>query len=215
MARTTGPLFSLAATGTLGKALTFSSVPGKSITKRKPERAISRSRPERAARAKMQFLQRAWAPDVLTNNLAPDWQPLAAQRAIPPYNAFLSDNLERASGSDAPRLSPTQLFGDDPGTLFGLTAHVSGTSVNFTANIDAAASMWGGWIYLLQNPLEGCKPQFVAGSWDVLIFGDIAPPAYPIQNLPHNSVWYYGWRTFSYDGVLSTQSIPGATIHIR
>lgn len=214
MARATGPLLSISASGSLAHALTFAHLGGKGIAKRIPQRKTPRTQHARAARTRHAFLQQAWKADIVLNNLDPDWHPLASERSISPYNAFVGFNLDRTKSEAGPIPSPTNIFPGDPGTYDTPTHTVSGNTLTITLNGGTPGVDWGIWFSLLQNPLQGWQPWNIASYIDALATGIIGAACKPILNLPHGSTWYPAWRSFSFDGTLSPPALSIAPIHI-
>lgn len=91
MARTTGPLFSLDASGSVGGAITFSKWKGRNYVRRRIVPTNPKSGAQTGRRAMMRFLATAWnglsAPDKAT------WQALADQLVASPFNAYVSFNM--------------------------------------------------------------------------------------------------------------------------
>lgn len=79
--------------GTLADQLIFSNWKGRAYVKRHRAPKQPRSPGQVAMRAMMSFLSAEWIKLIPENKA--DWQPLADQTAISPFNAFLGHNLQR------------------------------------------------------------------------------------------------------------------------
>lgn len=94
MARTTGPLGSVDASGTLADKLTFAKWKGRTYVRSVPLVKAARAPSQASSSAMMQWLAKRWAIDLSAADQA-TWQPLAEPKNVPPFNAYLSYNLER------------------------------------------------------------------------------------------------------------------------
>ncbi len=108
MVKLRGPMESLAAHGTLGNILNFSSKHGRAYARKKPKPTNNHQVTQLGLRAAVTFLTKQW------QTLSPDeqatWSPLATSFNLPPYNAYLKENLTRA----ADNLSPTREYPATP-----------------------------------------------------------------------------------------------------
>ena len=93
MVKTTGPLFSLAASGTLGEAIVYSSNKGRSYVRQHVTPANPQTGAQIGRRAMTKFLSKQWASISAVDQAT--WQDLADQMVVSPDNAYISQNLER------------------------------------------------------------------------------------------------------------------------
>jgi hypothetical protein len=116
-ARTTGPLLSLDARGSIGGSLTFSGWKGRSYVRRLVTPANPKSNAQTGVRSMMKFLSQAWA-DLSAPNKA-TWEDLAAQINASPFNAYVKYNLKNWRDFLTPSHAyPAERAGevDNPGT---------------------------------------------------------------------------------------------------
>ncbi len=103
MAQTTGPLFSITAKGTIGKALTYQSHKGRNTTRKMPRPSNPQTFPQRASRGGVTIANQLWA--MADDSQKETWRALAEQKQITLYNAMLSDVLERKANGQPPRIA--------------------------------------------------------------------------------------------------------------
>jgi hypothetical protein len=107
MARTTGPLFSADATGTVGKLVTHSHWKGRTYAKRSSVPTNPNSPLQVSVRALMAFLNEAWNGFAMTQANKDSWNALAARDRTTPLNAYLAHNLQRWNEFKGPVPNPT------------------------------------------------------------------------------------------------------------
>lgn len=141
MVKLKGPLGSAEASGSFGPSTTFSSWKGRAYAKTKTVPTNPNSPAQISVRAMLGFLAAQWteltAPDKAT------WETLAAQSAIPPYNAFIRTNLERWTQFNGPTKIPTDT---SPQTqpAASLTSAQGGTGqVLLTLTMTTLYKAWG------------------------------------------------------------------------
>jgi len=103
--KVTAPLFSLDASGTLGKAIVASKWKGRNYMRRHVFPSNPRSAAQTANRSMMAFLSQNW--DALSGVDQALWEDLAAQGNFSPFNAFVRFNMNRWKQFAWPFTSPT------------------------------------------------------------------------------------------------------------
>lgn len=93
MARTTGPLFSLDASGSVGGAITFSKWKGRNYVRRRVIPSNPKSGAQVGRRAMVAFLAQQWAS--LSAADQAEWQPLADQLVASRFNAYVGWNMSQ------------------------------------------------------------------------------------------------------------------------
>jgi len=123
MVKIKGPLGSAEASGAFGGTAVFSSWKGRSYARTKTIPTNPKTGAQVSVRAMMTFLAQVWTTMSDANKAT--WQALAESVGIPPYNAFISTNLERWGQFRAPgRTSPIGSTGTlSNGVLFTATGH--------------------------------------------------------------------------------------------
>lgn len=91
MALTTGPLLSLGASGSVAGTMTFSKWKGRPYVRQLVTPANPKTPGQTTTRAMMAFLSKAWA--IMPAQIQADWQALATQKSISPFNAMVGFNM--------------------------------------------------------------------------------------------------------------------------
>lgn len=200
MARVTGPLFSLDASGKVGGALVFSRWKGRSYVRRLVIPANPKSGSQVGMRAMMAFLAQQW-----TNVSSADkttWSTLAEAISVSPFNAYVQLNQRNWRNFLAPgQVSPVLRVGDvDVLSGEAATAGVRQITLDFTV-AGVEGTNWGCAIFrALASPVvtawSNCIAVVLAESTDVVAYVDspLAPDTY-----------YYNFRPFTIDGVLGAE----------
>ncbi len=96
MARVTGPLMSVDASGTIAKSVVFSKWKGRNYTRRWATPSNPKSAKQTAVRSMLRFLSQWWAslsaPDAAT------WEAAAASAKISPFNRYIQANMMQQLG---------------------------------------------------------------------------------------------------------------------
>lgn len=100
MARVTGPLFSIDASGTVGKTITFTKWKGRNVVRQRVIPMNPKSALQTGTRAMFQYLTRVWA--AIDGTAQATWDELAAGKAVSAFNAFVGENLQRWQMNKAP-----------------------------------------------------------------------------------------------------------------
>ena len=100
MARVTGPLFSMDASGTIGKTVTFSKWKGRNYTRQRVIPSNPRSAAQTGPRSMFKYLTQIWASIGVVAQAT--WDTLAESNQISPFNAFVGSNLQRFQMNQAP-----------------------------------------------------------------------------------------------------------------
>lgn len=93
MARTTGPLFSLDASGSVGGAITFSKWKGRNYVRRRVVPSNPKSGGQVGRRAMVKFLATLWAS--VSDADKAEWQTLADQLVASRFNGYISENMKQ------------------------------------------------------------------------------------------------------------------------
>ena len=100
MALLTGPLFSIDASGTVGKTITYSKWKGRNYARQRVIPANPKSAAQTGPRSMFTYLTKAWAD--LGDVAQATWNALAEASQISPFNAFVGANLQRFQLNKAP-----------------------------------------------------------------------------------------------------------------
>ena len=105
MVKVSGPMFSLAASGSLADAITFSTNKGRPYVRERVIPSNPKSGAQLGRRAMFTFLTQAWA--AITTVKKATWQDLADEIVSSPFNAYLKANLQRWHNFLTPGMAST------------------------------------------------------------------------------------------------------------
>ncbi len=154
MATTKGPLFSLEASGTIGKAIVFSKWKGRSYVRRHAIPSNPKSVSQLSVRAMMQFLSQYWT--LLDAAEKADWETRAAVTNISPFNAYIAYNMDRWGREEYPSQQDPATEANTPGTLTGESATAGVRSITIADTVSVLAENWG--IVLYRSVTTGFTP---------------------------------------------------------
>ncbi len=125
-----GPLFSLDASGAIGKALVYTKWKGRNVVREYVTPANPNSLLQRGRRTMLAVCNTIWQS--MTQLEKDDWQGLAAATNISTFNAFTGYNLDRQTGSEAPVVT-ADVTGVAPAEPDSITAVGGANRVDFTS----------------------------------------------------------------------------------
>lgn len=154
MAKVTGPLLSMDASGSVAGAMVFAKWKGRPYVRQLVIPSNPKSGAQVGVRAMMKFLSQSWAG--LSSMIKATWETQAAAITASTFNAFVKDNM----ASWGSFLAPTQEYpatGAGP-TLnlvdFNATGGVRSATLDFEADADA-----GGWgLAIYRSTVMGFTP---------------------------------------------------------
>jgi hypothetical protein len=150
MVKLKGPLGSAEASGTLGRTAIFSSWKGRAYAKAHAVPSNPNTAPQISVRAMLAFLSQQWAAFTVPNKAT--WNEIAAQKNIPPYNAFLSDNLDRWKRFHAPgKVYPISALGTLP-DLDHFTISGGLAKIRIESTWEGLNNVWGMMIFHSLTP---------------------------------------------------------------
>ena len=115
MARATGPLLSLDASGSIAGAVTFSKWKGRNYVRQLVIPKNPKSAKQLGVRAMMKYLAQIWASIGAVPKAS--WDDLAAAKNISPFNAFTGENLARWQSNDGPTHTYPAAEANTPGAV--------------------------------------------------------------------------------------------------
>lgn len=211
MARTTGPLASLSAAGTLIPGVTFRRRGGLTIIERTPYHAVKPTQASIANQTIIKCLTGWWHSKI--DPLSFGWGAAVPSFGKTPYHAFLKYNLKRIWAN----LSPSDVF---PASVFVHGGNAtsfwhweSKNHVRFTVYSNSSAPRWCdvAWRTQTYPPVGGASS--IAGIWlktglpyGTAIHDDFHVPAgvwyYKLSAVASNYTYYPGssWLTFVVPG---------------
>jgi hypothetical protein len=145
MAKTNGPLFSLEASGTIGKAITYGKNKGRNFVRVRVTPANPQTAAQTGVRANFAGLVILWKAN--TAILTANFSTLAATTQVSAFNAFVGFNQKRLSQGKGPANSTTPSELAPIANATGLAATVSGKYVSLTWVQSTDANAWDTAIY--------------------------------------------------------------------
>jgi hypothetical protein len=184
MAKANGPLFSLEASGTIGKAITYGKNKGRNFVRVRVTPANPQTDAQTGVRANFAGLVLLWKANTIA--LTSAFKVLADQTQISAFNAFVGFNQKRLSQNKGPANSTTPTEVAPTSNATALAATVSGKYVSLTWTQSLDANAWESAIYRklgttptgLRTELIAIVPRgtsahldgpLVAGSWQYVI----------------------------------------------
>lgn len=157
MVKLKGPGFGLAASGSLGKAITYSTSKGRAYVKKKPTPKQPRSGPQVSMRAMMTFLSKQW--NNLTDNQRATWLNSYPEPHLNEYNSFLKYNLARWRR----RTGPTKQFPATGASPIGVVPIIIPTGGVRHVELDMQISgpVFDSWIFLIFHSTIGYQAPVV------------------------------------------------------
>ncbi len=145
MVKLKGPGFGIAASGSLGDAITYSTSKGRAYVKKKPNPKQPRTGAQLSMRAMMKFLSQQWQN--LNANQQTTWANAYPDPQLNNYNAFLRHNLERWRRKASPsKAYPATESGTHP-TFITLAA--AGGPRHVVLEMQANITIGDNWLFLL------------------------------------------------------------------
>lgn len=214
MARTTGPLMSLGASGSVGKTLVYSHWKGRPYVRELVTPANPRSGGQIGGRAMITFLSKTWAGYLAGANKQASWDTLAKQKTISPFNAFTGLNRTNWTQFLAPIATPTDARTGTLPTLAAPTVTGGVGEINWSQVITTIAGGWGIMIFL------SLTPAFTPAISDLQFIipingksnGDTVTAT--ITKLTHGKSYYYSYAAFTTDGKLAARSATAGPIAV-
>lgn len=196
MARTTGPLMSLDASGTVAGTIVFSKWKGRNYVRQRVIPSNPRSPAQVGVRAMMKFLSQIWAG--LSTMEKATWQTQADAITASPFNAFTKYNMARWGIDDGPTEEYPAAETSTPVAMDDLTPTGGLRSVSVSVTTDTNADSWG--VILCRSEVMGFTPSR-ANAIALLPAGSAATVTYLDTPLDPGT-WYYRAANFNVDGII-------------
>lgn len=194
MVKLQGPLFSLAASGTIADAVVFSSWKGRAYARERVIPANPQSGPQTGLRAMMKFLSQEW--DGLTSAEKATWLARAQQTVISNFNAFTSYNQTRWRSYKGPSQEDPAADASTPAAAPTTTPTGGIRQIQLSIADGAPAPDWG-WI-IHRSETTGFTPAF-SNVVAVIPWG--TTPTIYIDTPLVAGTYYYRINGFNDDGI--------------
>jgi len=199
MVKLRGPMFSMAASGTIGKTATFATWKGRAYARQCVVPANPKSVLQVSVRAMMRFLSQAWVS--VGSTPQGSWDEAAAALNVSPFNAYIKANCQRWREFQAPgQTDPVPETGTPP--VATLDTAVGGPSyMDVTFTITTLNDVWG--VILFRSPTTTFDTSR-ANAIRVLPVDDTGALVYTDSQLAAGNYWYDA-RFFTKEGVLGAE----------
>jgi len=201
MVKLKGPALSIAATGSIGKALTLSSNKGRSYMRvlRKP--AQPRTNKQISARAAVTFCSSTWAG--LLSVYQATWDARAAALQISPFNVYVGNNTRFIRNDEAPSVVISHAKSDAIAGDFTWTMTGGVRRLIYTFHASAPVNQnWGAILYQNKTGIVTSSPEIIVN----LFFTAGTSTQTWVQSPLPAGTHYSRIRLFSRLGVIGTQS---------
>ena len=200
MVRVSSPMLSLDASGTIGKAATFSKWKGRNYVRSRVIPHNPKSAGQIGVRAMFKFLAQNWTAIAVGTKAL--WLPLAKALVVSEFNAFVRNNQARFRNFKMPSKDPTAAAAHTAGVLNVWTATAGIRQIQLTLSLTTANACWGAAIF--RSPTGT-----FSATWDkciaVILIADTASHIYVDTPLAAGH-YYYEHMLFTDDGLASTES---------
>jgi len=200
MVKVTGPMMSMAASGTLADTLVFGTWKGRPYVRERVIPSNPKTGPQVGRRAMFKFLSQEW--DALLAATKATWQTPADQLVASPFNAYLAENMNRWHNFKAPTQASPAAEGDTPSDESLQIADWQENRIVLGSMLGTANQAWGAIIFAsLSTPLTSSVANAI-----LLLDHDVVTTYTMYWTPPTVAKYYFTMRTFSKEGVLGAQT---------
>lgn len=208
MAKVTGGLMSVSASGKFAGAMVFSSSKGRPYVRQLVTPSNPNSDAQQGVRANMSGLNKLWA--AMSDPNKATWDARAAQLNISPWNAFVKVNQKDfANGMGDQREDPAETS-TPPSIPTAIADAVEGRQVSISFNESATGDAFGFfvWVSLTTGftPAPGNLKALVAGT------GTPATPLSCVLSALEPGTYFYRVRGFDFAGDFGTVGAEGSFV---
>lgn len=195
MVKVYGPMMSLDASGTVGKAITFSKWKGRNYARERVIPANPKSGAQVGRRAMFTFLTQAW--NAIIAGTKATWQDLADQLVALPFNAYASHGMEGWHNFLTPMQGPLGTRTSDPSDNALDSAAWEENRIKLTLSGTALNVNWGIVLFASLATMAGSPSVAQA----ILVRPDTTFASHTeFWTPPSVATWYFDSITFSEDG---------------
>ena len=198
MARVTGPLFSMSASGTVGKTITFASWKGRAYVRERVIPANPKSAKQTGIRAMMSFLSQAWTSISALSKAT--WEELAAQKSISTFNAFGSETLSRWQNVSTPTQTYPAAEASTPLTVTTQTLTGGEGCVTVAITPSGDTNIWG--LLVFRDTAEITAPSWA--NCVAVLMANGANAVTWVDSPLDAGTYHYRTAVFNTDGILGT-----------
>jgi hypothetical protein len=198
MAVTKMPLMSLDASGSVGKAITFSKWKGRHYVRSLVKPKNPKSGTQVGVRTTLKWMSQIWSSIGATAQA--NWKVLAKFKNVTPLNAAVRLNQRRGRQDLPPYLDPLIITATAEATPVGTAATAMPKSVKITWTDSTGAQDWGTALYMLAGGVVTPSPS------TLIAMIKRGLQVYIVPKLTTGVVYHFATRGFSKDGTFSAAS---------
>ncbi len=206
MAKVTGPLLSMSASGSVAGAMVFSSSKGRPYVRQLVVPRNPKTAGQLGVRANMAGLNKLWA--TMSDADKATWDAAAKAKNVSTWNAFVARNQsDFANGMGDQRQDPVEP--SDPPAIAGtVTDSVEGNQVTISFLEPATGDCFGLFVYV--SPTTGFTP--ASANCRALVVASGTPLTELLATLPGLATgeYFYRVRGFDFAGEFGTVSAQGS-----
>lgn len=196
MAIVHGPLFSMSASGTVGKTIVYSSWKGRPYVRERVIPSNPKSGAQTGRRAMFKFLTQEW--NAILASAKATWQDLADQLIASRFNAYVSHNMARWHHFNTPTTNypAAEVNAASDETLSAATWEEN--RIKLASEITAINQAWGTVIYA---QLAGAVTPSV-GTAIIMTDHDTVDTFETFWTPPSVGTWHFDMTPFTGDGII-------------
>jgi hypothetical protein len=206
MARVTGPLMSIDASGTLADTLTFAKWKGRNYVRERVIPENPKSAEQTGCRMMMSFLAQIWYGLTAPNKAT--WDDMAETKQISAFNAFVGENLSRWQAVHSPTKEFPAAEASTPLTVTTqtLTGGIGHATIEITPS--GATAIWG--LLIFRDTAEITVPSWA--NCIAVLEADGANKVTHVDSPLEAGTYHYRTAVFNTDGILGTVKADGTAV---
>jgi hypothetical protein len=206
MARVTGPLMSIDASGTLADTLTFAKWKGRNYVRERVIPENPKSAEQTGCRMMMSFLAQIWYGLTAPNKAT--WDDMAETKQISAFNAFVGENLSRWQNVSSPTKQFPAAEASTPLTVTTqtLTGGIGHATIEITPS--GATAIWG--LLIFRDTAEITVPSWA--NCIAVLEADGANKVTHVDSPLEAGTYHYRTAVFNTDGILGTVKADGTAV---
>ena len=194
MVKVYGPMMSLGASGTLAKAITFSSWKGRPYVRERVIPSNPKSGAQTGRRAMFKFLSQYWTN--LTTAEQASWDTLGDDLIASPFNGYVSQDMQRWHNFLSPHRRSDDVGGDNGSNRLLSAAVWEENRIKISSTCITAAEQWG----IVYFATTGAAFTPAVGNAIIVEVDEDIDPRDTFWTPPSVTTWYFNSIAFSTSG---------------
>lgn len=208
MAKVTGPLLSMSASGSIAGAMVFSNSKGRPYVRQLVTPSNPNSDAQQGVRANMKGLNLLWA--AMSDLEKATWDTKAKQDNVSTWNAFVKVNQKDfAEGYGDQRQDPAEAS-DPPSIPTDVSDSVAGSQVTVLADVPATGETFGMMLWV--SPTTGFTPAKNNVKQVIAVTEAVGTPQTFTLNGLSSGTYFYKVAGFDFAGIIGTKSAEGSFV---